>query len=64
MTASVLTIHGVLQVTGAESSAMISGTASLGHILLAVAMILLLLALGKSIATSNPAPRLSGDITR
>ncbi len=64
MTASMLTIHGVMQVTGAESSAMISGIAGLGHILLTVAMILLFLALGKRIKMSTPTPQLARDTTR
>lgn len=46
VTAAMLTVHGMQQVTGAETSAAISGIAGLGHILLSVGMVLLFLALG------------------
>lgn len=46
ITAAMLTVHGMQQVTGAQTSAAISGIAGLGHILLSVGMVLLFLALG------------------
>lgn len=45
LTAAMLILHGMQQVTGAETSAAISGIAGLGHILLSVGMLLLFLAL-------------------
>lgn len=47
LTAATLVIHGMQQVTGAETSKAIAGIAGTGHILLTAAMVLLFLALGK-----------------
>jgi nitric oxide reductase large subunit len=45
LTATMLVVHGMQQVTGMETNKAISGIAGLGHILLSVGMILLFLAL-------------------
>jgi len=45
LTAAMLVVHGMQQVTGAETSKAISGIAGMGHILLSVGMILLFLSL-------------------
>ncbi|MBX3196372.1 MAG: DUF2871 domain-containing protein [Microbacteriaceae bacterium] len=45
LTATMLTVHGVQQVTGAESSKVIAGIAGTGHMLLTAGMTLLFLAL-------------------
>jgi hypothetical protein len=45
LTAATLTVHGMQQVTGAESSQAIAGIAGTGHMLLTAGMILLFLAL-------------------
>lgn len=55
VTAAMLVWHGSLTVLGEESSAMISGIAGLGHILLSVGMVLLFLALGRAIARGEKA---------
>jgi hypothetical protein len=47
LTSAMLVWHGCLTVLGQESSAMISGIAGLGHILLSAGMVLLFLALRK-----------------
>lgn len=45
ITAAMLVLHGMQQVTGDEASKAISGIAGMGHILISVGMILLFLAL-------------------
>lgn len=45
LTAAMLTVHGMQQVTGIESSKAIAGIAGTGHMLLAAGMVLLFLAL-------------------
>ena len=45
LTAAMLTLHGMQQVTGAETSKAIAGIAGTGHILLTAGMVLLFLAL-------------------
>lgn len=45
LTAAMLTVHGMQQVTGVESSKAIAGIAGTGHMLLAAGMVLLFLAL-------------------
>lgn len=45
ITAAMLTVHGMQQVTGVESSKAIAGIAGTGHMLLTAGMILLFLAL-------------------
>lgn len=49
LTAAMLVWHGTLTVLGLESSAMISGIAGMGHILLSVGMVLLFLALRRAL---------------
>lgn len=46
VTAAMLVVHGMQQVTGAETSKAIAGIAGMGHILLTAGMVLLFLALG------------------
>lgn len=55
LTAAMMITHGIMTVTGVESSAAISGIAGLGHILLTVSTVLLFLALGKAIKGKLPA---------
>ncbi len=56
VTAATLTWHGCLTVLGQQSSAMISGIAGLGHILLSAGMVLLFLALRPRVLTPAQAP--------
>ncbi len=49
LTAAMLVWHGSLTVLGVTSSAMISGIAGLGHILLTAGFVLLFLTLGKAL---------------
>ncbi|GAB3799852.1 DUF2871 domain-containing protein [Humibacter antri] len=53
VTAAMLTWHGSLTVLGRESTAMISGIAGLGHILLSAGMVFLFLALGRAIGRQH-----------
>lgn len=62
LTAAMLVIHGMQQVTGVETSKAISGIAGMGHILLSVGMILLFLALRSRLSVDR-APSAS-DATR
>lgn len=59
VTAGAMVWHGSLTVLGKESSAMISGIAGLGHILLTVGMVLLFLSLRTAIKSSQQTPQLS-----
>lgn len=54
LSSAMMVWHGSLTVTGNESSAMISGIAGLGHILLTAGFVLLFLALGRAIKTMEP----------
>jgi hypothetical protein len=54
LTSAMLVWHGCLTVLGRESSAMISGIAGLGHILLSAGMVLLFLALRKRLFAPKP----------
>lgn len=54
LTSAMLVWHGCLTVLGQESSAMISGIAGLGHILLSSGTVLLFLALRKRVFAANP----------
>lgn len=57
VTVAMMIWHGSLTVLGRDGSSMISGIAGLGHILLTVALILLMLTLGRAIArTPGQAP--------
>ncbi|SJN37992.1 hypothetical protein FM104_09885 [Microbacterium esteraromaticum] len=59
LTAGMMVWHGILTVLGEESSAMISGIAGLGHILITAGMIFFFLALGRAVTKSakeSPAP--------
>lgn len=47
--------HGCLTVLGEESSAMISGNAGLGHILITVGLVAFIAALGNAISESQEA---------
>lgn len=53
VTAAMLTIHGMQQVTGVETSKAIAGIAGTGHILLAAGMVLLFLALRARLAPDS-----------
>jgi hypothetical protein len=62
VTAGVLAVHGTMTVLdgptlGDSTSAMISGIAGLGHILLTVGLACLLVALGKGIKTKDELPQ-------
>jgi hypothetical protein len=46
--------HGCLTVLGRDSSAMISGIAGIGHVLLSAGMVLLFLALRKRLFAAKP----------
>lgn len=50
LTSATLIWHGSLTVLGRESSAMISGIAGLGHILITAGMIVFFVALGRAVA--------------
>ncbi|MBX3067691.1 MAG: DUF2871 domain-containing protein [Microbacteriaceae bacterium] len=55
LSAGVMTWHGILQVTGgAISAGMVSGIAGLGHILLTIALVMLMFALGSRLRASAP----------
>jgi Protein of unknown function (DUF2871) len=56
LTSAMLVTHGMLTVLGQESTKMIAGIAGLGHILLTAGMILLFLALRKTLRASNSTP--------
>lgn len=57
LTAAMMVWHGCLTVLGRESSAMISGIAGLGHILLSAGMVMLFLALrARIVAAEKGAP--------
>lgn len=49
VTATMMVWHGSLTVVGREGSPMISGIAGMGHMLLTVALVLLMLSLGRAI---------------
>lgn len=55
VTSAMLIWHGSLTVLGQESSAMISGIAGIGHILLSAGVVLLFLALRKRLFAPRPA---------
>lgn len=55
LTAAMLVWHGSLTVLGMPSSAMISGIAGLGHIVLTAGFVLLFLALGKALTRDRAA---------
>lgn len=59
VTSAMLIWHGMLTVLGEESSAMIAGTAGLGHMLLTAGMVLLFLALRKAIKRAPHEPAAS-----
>ncbi len=54
LTVAMLIVHGMQQVTGADTSAAIAGIAGIGHILLTAGMLLLFLALGERIRADQP----------
>jgi cbb3-type cytochrome oxidase subunit 1 len=57
LTAAMMVWHGTLTVLGRKEESMISGIAGLGHILLTIALILFMLALGGAISKRRrPAP--------
>ncbi|MGO3879705.1 MAG: DUF2871 domain-containing protein [Agrococcus casei] len=56
LTSGMLIWHGSLTVLGKESSAMISGIAGLGHMLLTAGMIVLFVALRRAVTDRVPAP--------
>lgn len=56
LTAGMMIWHGTLTVLGHESSAMISGIAGLGHILLTAAMIVFFVALRRAVLERTPRP--------
>ncbi|MBW8761266.1 MAG: DUF2871 domain-containing protein [Microbacterium sp.] len=55
LTSAMLVWHGCLTVLGQDSSAMISGIAGIGHILLSAGMVLLFLALRTRLFAAKPA---------
>lgn len=55
LTTAMMIWHGMLTVLGQESSAMISGIAGLGHLMLSVGMVLLFLALRGRLFAAKPA---------
>ncbi|MNI73959.1 hypothetical protein D3C73_1300070 [compost metagenome] len=54
LTSAMLVWHGCLTVLGRDSSAMISGIAGIGHILLSAGIVLLFLALRKRLFAAKP----------
>lgn len=60
LTAAMLVVRGVTQVTGGQPSAgwdaAISGMAGIGHILLAISLLLLLLQVRRSVLTAKESP--------
>lgn len=61
ITSAMLITHGMLTVLGAEPSKMIAGIAGLGHMLLTAGMILLFLALRRSLNRSTDAGAVAVD---
>ncbi len=62
LTAGMLTVHGMLTITGHESSAMISGIAGLGHMLLTAGMILLFIMLRRTVTVTQAATPAAASI--
>lgn len=58
ITSAMLIWHGSLTVLGQESSAMISGIAGMGHIILTIGMVLLFLCLRKAIVEDAAAKKI------
>lgn len=61
LTAAMMVWHGSLTVLGEESSSMIAGIAGLGHIILTAGMILLFLALGNALRSTERTPQRTVD---
>jgi len=56
LTAAMMVWHGSLTVVGREGFPMVSGIAGMGHMLLTVALVLLMLSLGRVISHQNLPP--------
>lgn len=53
LTSGLMVWHGILTVLGEESSAMISGIAGLGHILLTAGLVCFFIALGRAVKSAD-----------
>lgn len=62
LTAGMLVWHGILTVLGKESTAMISGIAGLGHILLTAGLIVLFITIRRAVALSGSAAEAALEI--